>query len=348
VNLSRFAVIVLATALVAACSPPPPRAIWLPPEPTRPAPPPPPEITLAFAGDVHFAGRTLDLLDTPETAFGPMARTLAGADLAMVNLETAVTARGRPAPKEFHFRAPASAFTAVRAAGVDVLTVANNHVLDYGPEGLVDTLDAARRAGVPAVGAGPTAPEAYAPWLAQVRGVRIAFLGFSQVGELWQEWRATADRPGIAVTREPARAAAAVRAAGTVADVTVVYVHWGSEGSACPTPEMRDFARAMAAAGADVVVGTHAHLLLGEDWHGSTYVQYGLGNFVWWRDDAFSNDTGVLVVRLRGTRVAGARLVPAVISRRTGQPLPAVGRDARRIDAVYEALSTSSTCSPSW
>jgi poly-gamma-glutamate synthesis protein (capsule biosynthesis protein) len=262
----------------------------------------------------------------------------------MVNLETAVTSRGTPAPKEFRFRAPDAAFAAVRAAGVDVVSVANNHALDYGRVGLADTLDAARRSGVRAVGGGQTAAEAYAPWLAAVRGVRVAFLGFSQVAELWWQWRATAARSGIAVARERARAETAVRAAGTVADVVVVYVHWGVEGSACPTAEMREFARALAGAGADIVLGTHAHLLLGEEWIGQTYVQYGLGNFLWWRDDAFSNDTGVLVVTLRGVRVAETRLVPAVISRRTGQPLPATGRDARRISTTYASLSRAPAC----
>ena len=96
---------------------------------------------------MHFAGRTLSLLADPATAFGPIARTLSAADLAMVNLETAVTRRGTPAPKQFHFRAPPSAVAAVRAAGVDVVSLANNHVLDYGQVGLADTLHAARVAG---------------------------------------------------------------------------------------------------------------------------------------------------------------------------------------------------------
>src|SRR5258705_1115947 len=96
---------------------------------STPAPPP---ITLAFGGDVHFAERTLALLDSPSTAFGPISSVLSAADIAMVNLETAVTTGGTPEPKEYHFRAPPSAFAAVKAAGVDLVTLANNHSLDYG------------------------------------------------------------------------------------------------------------------------------------------------------------------------------------------------------------------------
>ena len=158
------------------------------------------------------------------------------------------------------------------------------------------------------------AAAAYAPWYAEVSGVRIAYLGFSQVWELWETWRAGEDRPGIAYAMDAARALAAVRAA---ADLVVVYLHWGEEGNACPTVRMRDLATELAGAGADLMVGTHAHLLLGGGWLGRTYVQYGLGNFLWWRDDWFSNDTGVLWVTLRGAGIDSVEFRPAVISRQT-------------------------------
>jgi hypothetical protein len=109
----------------------------------------PGSITLAFAGDVNFAGRTRLLLADPATAFGPITAVLRSADFAAVNLETAVTSGGTPQPKTYHFRAPAAAFTALRDAGIDLVTMANNHVLDYGPAGLADTLAAARAARFP-------------------------------------------------------------------------------------------------------------------------------------------------------------------------------------------------------
>ncbi|HEV7898647.1 MAG TPA: CapA family protein [Planosporangium sp.] len=296
------------------------------------------DVTLAFAGDVHFADRTADLLTDPANAFGPVAATLRGADVAMVNLETSVTDRGTPEPKQFHFRAPASAFEAVRGAGVDVVTIANNHSLDYGPVGLTDTLDNARKAGVPAIGAGRNATEAYAPWVTTVRGTRIAFVAVSQVHELEYTWAAKDDRPGVAMAVDVARSAAAVASARKLADVVVVYAHWGQEGNSCPTAEMKTFAARMAAAGATIVLGTHSHLLLGDGWINKTYVSYGLGNFVWWRDDAFSNDTGVLRLTLHDGAVKRSELVPASISRTTGQPLPAAGDEADRITKEFKDL----------
>jgi poly-gamma-glutamate synthesis protein (capsule biosynthesis protein) len=334
---------VLVLALVAGgCSAGPQPVFVRPAVASAPSPAPslapPSDITLAFAGDVHFTERTAKLLADPATAFGPIASTLSGADVAMVNLETAVTSRGTPEPKQFHFRAPPAAFDAVRAAGVDVVTIGNNHVLDYGPVGLADTLDNAARAGVPAIGAGRNAAEAYAPWVTTVRGTRIAFLAMSQIHELEYSWAAKENRPGVAMAVDVARAAAAVRAARAAADVVVVYVHWGQEGNSCPTAEMKTFAAKMAEAGATVVLGTHAHLLLGEGSLGKTYVAYGLGNFVWWWDDAFSNDTGVLRLTLHDNAVARSELVPASISRTTGQPLPATGVDAARIGLKFKNL----------
>jgi poly-gamma-glutamate synthesis protein (capsule biosynthesis protein) len=142
-------------------------------------------ITLDFAGDSHFDGRTLTLLQNdPNTAFGPIASELSSADFAMVNLETPVTTRGTPEPKEFHFRAPPTAYQAVRAAGIDLITLANNHTLDYGQVGLDDTINDANAAGMPFVGVGENAEQAYKPLVVTIKGVRIAFLAFSQITEL--------------------------------------------------------------------------------------------------------------------------------------------------------------------
>jgi len=306
------------------------------PTPAATAAPVPTEITLALAGDVHFTGRTLRLLDHPDTAFGEVASVLRGADLAVVNLETAVTTRGAPQPKQYLFRAPASAYTALRAAGVDGASVANNHTLDYGHVGLLDTLGSARAAGMPVFGAGRNAGEAYAAWVTTVRGVRVAMVGLSQVRELAQAWAATDSRPGVAMAYDAERAVAAVRAARQRADVVVVFMHWGVEGSSCPSGEMRSFAARMAGAGADVVVGTHAHTLLADGWLGRTYVHYGLGNFLWY-GSSHSVDSGVLRLTVRGRTVVRNEFLPAVVSE-TGQPVLLSGAAAERVrDRVARA-----------
>jgi poly-gamma-glutamate synthesis protein (capsule biosynthesis protein) len=287
------------------------------------------ELRLAFAGDVHFMDRTRALLRDPGTAFGPIADTLRDADLTVVNLETAVTERGTPQPKTFHFRAPATAYDALKAAGVDAVSIANNHTLDYGPVGLLDTLDSAGRAQFPVFGAGRDADAAYAPWLTTVRGVRVAVLGMSQIRELASQWQATASRPGIAMAFDQQRAVAAVAAARKLADLVIVYLHWGIEGSSCPSAEMKAFAPRMAEAGADIVVGTHAHTLLADGWLGNTYVHYGLGNFLWW-SGVNSTDSGVLRLTVRGRDVIRNDFATATVSA-TGQPVLVTGTAERKI-----------------
>ena len=293
-------------------------------------------VTLAFAGDVHFTGRTARLLSDPATAFGPVAAVLRAADFTAVNLETSVTSRGAPQPKTYHFRTVPAAFTALRDAGVDLVTMANNHVLDYGPVGLADTLAAARAARFPYVGIGTDAAAAWAPYVTTVKGMRIAVVGVSQVAELASSWVATDSRPGEANAIDLARTLAAVRAARRLAPTVIVFMHWGTEGEACPDPNQLSLARKLAAAGASIIVGAHAHMLQGSGWLGHTFVAYGLGNFLWW-ERSYSTATGVLELTVRPHAALTARFIPAVVSG-TGQPVPDRGAAARRATAHYASL----------
>lgn len=115
-----------------------------------------------------------------------------------------------------------------------------------------------------AVGAGSNAARAFAPWRATIRGIMVSVLAFSQVSELADEWAATASRSGLAVAIDRRQALAAVRAARATSDVVIVVLHWGSEHDRCPTDEQKTFAADLAAAGVDVSVGAHAHVLQGQ------------------------------------------------------------------------------------
>ena len=291
-------------------------------------------LTLAFAGDMHFQLHLAALLDRPRGALGPITRTLAAADLTMVNLESAITGRGTPEAKEletpdqrYHFRTPPAALDVLDRAGIDVVTMANNHGADYGPVGLADTLAAIRTGPLPVVGIGRDRRQAFTPYRVSVRGTDLAFLaadgsfreGASSV------WAAGPRNPGLAAAHaaRPRALLTAVRSASRQDDVVVVYLHWGAEYRGCPTPRQRSTARALAAAGADVVVGTHAHVLLGSGWLDDTYVNYGLGNFLWYHNrDPVS---GVLRVRIRDGEVVGDSWAPARIDT-LGVPRPLQGR----------------------
>ena len=293
-------------------------------------------VTLAFAGDVHFAGRTARLLSDPATAFGPIAAVLKSADFTAVNLETAVTSGGTPQPKTYHFRTVPAAFTALRDGGVDLVTMANNHVLDYGQAGLADTLAAAKAARFPYVGIGTDAAAAWAPYVTTVKGTRIAVIGVSQVAELASSWVATDSRPGEANAIDLDRTLEAVRAARRLTPTVIVFMHWGTEGVACPNPSQLSLARQLAAAGASIIIGAHAHMLQGSGWLGHTFVAYGMGNFLWW-ENSYSTATGVLELTLHPHAPLTAQFIPAVVSS-TGQPIVEHGATARQAVAHYDSL----------
>jgi poly-gamma-glutamate synthesis protein (capsule biosynthesis protein) len=295
-----------------------------------------PDITLAFAGDVNFENRTARLLTDPPTAFGPIASIFRQVDFTALNLETSVTTRGTPQPKTYHFRTSPVAFTAIRDAGVDLVTMANNHVLDYGQVGLADALAAAKAAGMPYVGIGTDAAAAWAPYVTTIKGTKIAFIGVSQVAELASSWVATNSRAGEANAINLHRTLAAVRAARRVASIVVVFMHWGTEGQSCPDPGQLALAPKLAAAGATIIVGAHAHMLQGSGWLQHTFVAYGMGNFLWW-EHSYSTATGVLELTLHLHGPLTARFVPAVVSS-TGQPIPLTGAAARRAERHYASL----------
>ena len=232
------------------------------------------DITLAFAGDMHFAGRVARLLEDPATTFGPITSVLKSADFTAVNLETPVTRRGQPQPKTYHFATTRGAFIALGDAGVDLVTMANNHILDYGQTGLADTLAAAKAARFPVVGAGVNATAAWAPYVTAINGTKIAIVGVSQVAELASSWVATAYRPGEANAINLGQTLAAVRAAKRLARIVIVFMHWGTEGMACPDHNQLSLAPKLAAAGASIIIGAHAHVLQGSGWLGHTFVAY--------------------------------------------------------------------------
>ncbi len=312
---------------------PPPTPTPRPPEPRGP-------VTFAFGGDVHFEGalRTA-VLDDPTGALAPLEPLLGDVDLAMVNLETPLTERGRAESKEFVFRGPVEGLVALGAAGVDLVSNANNHTLDYRRDGLVDTLAASVITGIPVVGVGETATTAFGPVRWRVNGTDVAIFAATQVldGFALDLWVATDERPGLASAKPGYvdRLLDGVRDADQRDDVVVVYLHWGIERHACPSGAQIELAGQLVDAGADIVVGTHAHRLQGVGRMGDSVIAYGLGNLVF---QARPTDlaSGVLRVTVAPDGAIDYELAPALVEGAIARALE--GDEHDRAVAAWEAL----------
>jgi poly-gamma-glutamate synthesis protein (capsule biosynthesis protein) len=296
-------------------------------------------VTLAFAGDVHFEGVLRSKLTAnPAGVLAPIAPVLGAADLAVANLETAITERGQPEPKQFTFRAPPTAFTALAAGGIDVASMANNHGLDYGSEGLADALAAASTSGFPLIGIGNDATQAFAPYRTVIKGQRIAVISATQVidGNLLTSWSATETHAGLASAKDVARLVGAVGQARATSDTVVVFLHWGVEGQTCPSPQQQQLARTLVDAGADIVLGGHSHRLEGAGRLGSAFVGYGLGNFAFYAKPGPGAQSGVLFVTVTGRDVDTYEFKPARIH--DGVPFPLTGPEAAEAVAAWNGL----------
>jgi hypothetical protein len=322
------------------------------PGPSRSQPSRPPTtsdtVTLSFGGDVMFEGDLERLLESPDTSLAPIRAPTGDADFTMVNLESALTTRGTPDPKSleaadnrYHFRTSASALSALEAAGVDAVSVANNHGADFGARGLADTLRAKSSGVLPVIGVGRNRADAFTPHRVTLKGQRFAFFAAddSFLESTAPQWEAGATTPGLAAARGPGRTALinAVKRAAAEGAVPVVYLHWGKENSVAATAAQQSLAGDLSLAGAAAVVGTHTHRLQGAGWLGPTYVAYGLGNFIWYHGISGA-DTGLLDLSVRDGRVVADDWRPALIPREGGLPRFLSGASQDRATAAWRRL----------
>ena len=262
-------------------------------------------VTLAFGGDTN-ADRSAGRIN--EVGLGETGKVLARADLAMVNLETVVAAdrSGLVAqPKQYAFVTGPQVLDRLKADGVDVVTAANNHSMDFGAKGMERMLQVKATSPVPIVGIGKDAAEAWSPWTTEVKGRKVVVFGATDVLEDHLDWKATETAAGLAKVRDEdgfTRLLDGVRQARQASpdDVVVVYLHSGIEKVRCPTDRQKSTFERLSAAGADLVIGSHAHITQTTGTRGDSAFAYGMGNFVFAAGSPETSATGVLTVTVPG------------------------------------------------
>ena len=253
--------------------------------------PAPGEVLLEFVGDVMLDDGPGKTVSDGRDPFAGFQALLSQADLSVANLECPVAHDGQLPGKLTTFRAhPRVAKVLARHLGA--VSVANNHAGDAGPAAFLETLDHLHAAGVGVFGGGKNLREAHTPLVVVRKGLRLAFLGYSEFQPRWFE--AGPSSPGVAWSEDEQVAWDVQEARHHGADVVVAYMHWGWTGDT-PTERQRVLGRALVDAGVDVVVGSHAHETQGAEIYRGHPIIYGLGNFVFDGFDDVPGRTGWLV-----------------------------------------------------
>ncbi len=241
-------------------------------------------------------------------------------DLTVINLECSASDLGTPWDKPWTFRCDPEALPSMAAAGVDVANLANNHAIDYGFDAMIDARANLAGVGIDPVGTGANAAEAYAPVIVERNGWTIAILGGGGVHPETGSWLATEDQPGMTDGDSAEAMTEAIRAAGEIADLVLVTIHWGEQGTTQPRPFEIRLAEAFIDAGADGVFGHHQHVLQPLGWYSGKPIAWGLGNFVWQAGSAQARTTAIAQFVFEPDGRIGACLVPVYIEA-TGHPV---------------------------
>jgi poly-gamma-glutamate synthesis protein (capsule biosynthesis protein) len=317
----------------------------LTPAPARKAPvAPSAELRIAAVGDIMLGGTAAPEMQKYGYDY-PFERTkniLKQGQIVFGNLEGPLTDGGvAGTAKQYVFRSPPDKVApALARAGFNVVSLANNHTLDYGPEGLEDTRAALEKTGIRHVGAGRNDNSARQPVYMMADGVTVAVLAYSLTFP--EEFWAGPDKPGTAFGHER-HVRADVATARAAADIVVVSFHWGQEGKT----ELRDYqtqlAHAAIDAGASAVLGHHPHILQGVERYKDGVILYSLGNFAFGSYSNTATRSAIALLTFRDRQWRELKMVPLNVKNAevVFQPRPLVGRDATQVVEHLQQLSQS-------
>ncbi|WP_223192571.1 CapA family protein [Paenibacillus sedimenti] len=263
-------------------------------------------IDIIYAGDAMFDWSVKEAVTKlgPDFPFVHVKAEVEKADFAFVNLETAVTlANNKDTNQIYNFKSNPESLIGLKNAGFDMVSVANNHSMDFLQNGFLDTLDNLDNAGLLYVGGGLNVKEAYSAKSVIIKGRKVKFLAFSRFIPT-VEWFAGVSKPGVAQAYDKKPVLDAIAQECKDADYVMVYIHWGIEMNNRPEQWQRDYARQMIDAGADAIVGSHVHVLQGFEFYKEKPIAYSIGNFLF--PDYVSGrkaDTGLLHLTIHDDRI---------------------------------------------
>lgn len=271
---------------------------------------------ISFAGDVLYdpdyspMGHANSMGGVLECIDSEVVEYLRASDVLLINNEFSVGTRGEPlSGKTWTFQASPDSLQIHKDLGADIVSLANNHVYDYGKIGFYDTLDHLEAAGIPYVGAGRNLDEAKQAQYFIVNGVKIGIVAASRAEKVYFTPVATEDSAGIMGTYESADFLDAIREADAQCDILIVNVHWGTENSVKLEKAQKTMAREYIDAGADAVIGGHTHCVQGFEFYNGKPIAYSIGNF-WF--SSYTLDSCVVTLRIDGNLNVETRFLPLI------------------------------------
>jgi poly-gamma-glutamate capsule biosynthesis protein CapA/YwtB (metallophosphatase superfamily) len=301
----------------------------------------PASITISAAGDVMLGSWVADYINRFDVnyPFDSTRHLIEASDLAIANLEAPLTKTGTMVRnKTYTFKVPPAFVRGIKNAGIDVVTLANNHMIDFGCEGLMNTIAALDSAGIRHCGAGENLRQASEPAIVEVSGMKIAFVGFSLAFP--KQFWAKRDSCGTCFA-EKRLLARVLKQCEKTADMTVVSFHWGEEKRTTPKEYQIQLAHQVIDLGADLVLGHHPHVLQGLEIYKNRLIAYSLGNYVFGSYSMYARTSMVLQVEMDETGLIRAQVVPISVYNYEVQFQPKILRKTAR-QAVLDDLRSLS------
>jgi poly-gamma-glutamate capsule biosynthesis protein CapA/YwtB (metallophosphatase superfamily) len=272
--------------------------------------------TIAAVGDINCGGRVGTIIagSGVDYPFKNVAGILSSVDIAVGNLECALSSRGKAVSgKEFTFRGVPECGPALRRAGFDALSIANNHSKDFGAEALEDTAEILEQSGIIFAGAGSNSTASYQPKISRIRETEtaFAFVAFSDV--VPPGFAATKNAVGVASARNDSKMLGAIEDVKAKAEFIIVSVHWGKELSTIPSARQTALAHRLIDLGADLVVGHHPHVVQGFEVYKGKLIAYSLGNFVFSPGNNLGRQSALLTAIIKDNKITAAHVYPVYI-----------------------------------
>lgn len=300
------------------------------------------EVSLIAVGDLSYSRGVEGIIRQKNDMNYPLravSEYIENSDLAFANLETPLIEGAKIPLNSMLFRSDPDTALALRLAGFSVVSLANNHSMNFREKGLADTLTALRNAGIRAAGAGVSEKEAYAPVYLDREGIRFAFLAYVDPSLVKDSDKATATASGVALMDDDFMKAE-VKQAKRSADFVIVSMHAGTEYSNSTSPVQIEFARAAIDAGADLIIGQHPHVVQPIEKYQGKYIFYSLGNFVFDQVQSKNTREGLMIkVYFSKKEITKILLLP-VFSEKYAQPMIADGQER---DSVLEKIKYFTT-----